>query len=157
MNYPRGSAPIKTAPASAQDTTGGKANAAKPYTGPDEHQLQTALFNKIAAHKNHIKALEMAFAVPNGFFIPGAPRVGGRVKKRFMDEGLSPGVPDLFLMVPRQGFSALAIEMKTPVGVLSKEQRVWRDNLIDYGYRWELCKGPDEAWNVIMDYLGVTK
>jgi hypothetical protein len=134
-------------------TPAAKKSRSRRNMGPSEHDLQTALFNKIRANVRTIPELASCIAVPNGFYVPGKPSTGARIKKKFVDEGLTPGVPDILCLVPRNGHGALAIEMKIPTGYLDPEQKVWRDRLKSSGYRWELCRSVEEAWLVIMDYL----
>jgi hypothetical protein len=76
------------------------------------------------------------FAIPNGGFRSRA--TAGRLKA----EGVSPGVPDLF--VP---FFRFWIEMKrSKGGKLSPEQRDWQEYLTkECGHTWVLCHGADDA------------
>ena len=75
------------------------------------------------------------FAIPNGGYR------GKATAMRLKAEGVSRGVPDLF--VPAWG---LWIEMKREQGgTLSPEQRDWIDYLSDNGYRCIVCKGFDQA------------
>lgn len=75
------------------------------------------------------------FAIPNG---------GARTKAaagKLKAEGLSAGVPDLF--VPAWG---LFIEMKRlKGGVISEEQKDWLDYLASEGYEVMVCRGIDDA------------
>lgn len=75
------------------------------------------------------------FAIPNG---------GKRSKAealRLKAEGVSAGVPDLY--VPAWH---LWIEMKRQAGgVLSSEQKDWRDYLLGIGDGWIVAKGRDDA------------
>ena len=75
------------------------------------------------------------FAIPNGE--QRSPSVACRLKT----EGVSRGVPDLF--VPAWG---LWIEMKrTKGGVVSVEQADWIEYLQGLGYAAVVCRGCDEA------------
>ena len=75
------------------------------------------------------------FAVPNGE--QRSPSVACRLKV----EGVSRGVPDLF--IPAWG---LWIEMKrTKGGVVSVEQADWIEYLQGLGYAAVVCRGCDEA------------
>ncbi len=76
-------------------------------------------------------------AIPNG----GArsPATAGRLKA----EGVSPGVPDLF--VPAWG---LWVEMKRAKGgKISPEQKEWHQYLANCGYRVIVCHGCPDAIN----------
>lgn len=98
------------------------------------------------------------FAIPNG---------GSRAKTtarfsseafRMKREGIRPGVPDLMLAVPKQGYAGLFIEMKRAVKSLSRvspEQKIWHKRLSDIGYMVIVAYGAKEAMSAICEYLGV--
>lgn len=88
------------------------------------------------------------FAIPNGEFR------FKRTAMRLKAQGVSPGVPDLFIPHSSQDFHGLFIEMKrTKGGVLSDHQKKWIAYLKEKGYRVEVCKGFEEAKRVALDYL----
>jgi VRR-NUC domain. len=60
----------------------------------------------------------------------------------------------LFLPVPRDGFHGLYLELKkVRGGRVSPEQRDFLAFVREQGYRAEVCKGWQEAWGVLSDYL----
>ena len=82
--------------------------------------------------------------------------IGGRNKfaliAKYKAEGLTPGVSDLFLCVPKNGFHGLWLEMKDKgksEKSLSSEQATWLDEMRKQGYAagpeyfarpgWESC------------------
>ena len=78
------------------------------------------------------------FAIPNG---------GYRNKVtayKLKQEGVKPGVPDLFFPSLK-----LFIEMKTEKGVMSASQKEWKHKLESCGYRVEMCRGFEEAKKII--------
>lgn len=102
---------------------------------------------------------------------------------RSAQEGVKPGVPDMFLPVPMfvgllatrlvyappyhvpetaRAFTGLYIELKRPVSVgksagrESAEQERWRNYLRSVGYRVEVCYGWEAARACILDYLGLS-
>jgi hypothetical protein len=80
------------------------------------------------------------FAIPNG----GArsQREGGRFKL----EGVSAGVPDLYIPAWR-----CWVEMKRQKGgSLSADQKDWRDYLQSIGDLWFVCKGCEDAKKIII-------
>lgn len=88
------------------------------------------------------------FAIPNG----GArsPSVACRLKA----EGVSRGVPDLFIPAWR-----LFIEMKrVKGGVVSEDQSSWKEYLESCGYRVAICAGCEAAqkevdeWQALHDF-----
>lgn len=90
---------------------------------------------------------DLLFAVPNG----GARDAvtGAKLK----EEGVVAGVADLILFLPRQGFHALCIEMKTAKGVQRKTQKDWQEKVMAQGYKYVVCRSIDDFIAVIQDYL----
>lgn len=73
---------------------------------------------------------------------------------RFKAMGVKPGVPDLCLAVPRNGYHGLYIEMKRREGgKLSADQKKWIDGLQENGYCVQRCDGCHEAEAVLEAYL----
>lgn len=92
--------------------------------------------------------LKMLFAIPNG----GKRNVitAANMKR----EGVKPGVPDLFLAFPSNGYHGLFIEMKKRKGgKVSDSQREWIRNLTACGYMAEVCEGWEKAVEIITKYL----
>lgn len=114
-------------------------------TRGDESRLQEACVNwfrlAFPRYRSHL------ISIPNS----GASTASrGAVLKK---EGLMPGASDLFLFVPRRGFCGLAIEMKTPSGVLASHQLDWGVGLIDEGYLYEVCRDFNSFRSLINLYL----
>lgn len=87
------------------------------------------------------------FSVPNGADVSGTNRI------KLSNEGLLPGVADLFLAVPSLTSHGLFIEMKTPAGTLSDVQRSFRDDVTNQGYKYVVCRSTDEFMIEIINYL----
>ena len=115
---------------------------------PTEHEEQATLIEWTEVQGIRYPELRKIFAIPNG---------GHRnviTARKLKAEGVKPGVPDLFLPVPRNGVRGLFIEIKRRKGGrLSPEQHDWRDFLLSQGYGVEICKGWEEARDVLIDYL----
>ena len=119
-----------------------------PNITPTEHAEQVALFHWARLMSNRWPLLQTMFAVPNG----GARHIA--VARKLKAEGVSAGVPDIFLPVPTDKYHGLFIEMKrTKGGRVSIDQKWWIDNLRINGYRVEVCEGCAEATKVITEYL----
>ena len=113
-----------------------------------EAQEQRALFDWAAYAQNRWPELGLLYHIPNG----GSrdPREAHNLRM----QGVKPGVPDICLPVPRNGYAALYIEMKRKSGgVLSDNQRVWLKALNRAGNRAVVCNGFDEARETILEYL----
>ena len=120
-----------------------------------EHALQCA-----CVHWFRLQYPEYAtllFAVPNG----GARNAitGARLK----DEGVTAGVADLILLLPKwfttwrgeTGFmyAGLCIEMKTPTGRQSPEQRAWQAAVEAQGYKYAIVRDVLGFVKLIQEYL----
>lgn len=74
---------------------------------------------------------------------------------RLKAEGLVPGVADLLLLVPRNGYGCLAIEMKTP-SKKSKQresQIAWEQDATKAGNKYVVCRSIDEFIEAVNSYL----
>lgn len=87
------------------------------------------------------------FAVPNG----GSRNL--REAARMKGEGVTAGVADLILLVPRGGYASLCIEMKSAAGRQSPEQKAWQQAVEKAGNRYVVCRSFDEFRAVVDDYL----
>ena len=112
-----------------------------------EHVEAVTLMRVVRLHEARHPQLRLLFAVPNG---------GDRnkiVAAKMKAEGIKAGVPDYLLPVPRSGFTGLAIELKSMTGCASREQKQWIADLRACGWRAEVCRGWESAWNVIRQYV----
>lgn len=105
-----------------------------------EHQEQSAWFKWFRFQYPDV----LAFAVPNG---------GDRhpaVAKKLKDEGVTAGVPDIFIA---DGNPGLFIEMKAPKGKLQANQKEIIGKLGMAGYNVAVCYGWEQAKEVTQEYL----
>lgn len=113
-----------------------------------ESEEQSTLFTWAFYMTVQIPALRRLFHIPNG---------GSRNKAEaahLKAQGVKKGVPDIFLPRACGKWHGLFIELKrTEGGSLSKDQKEWIDDLNDAGYKAVVCKGWEEAKNVILEYL----
>jgi hypothetical protein len=116
---------------------------------PLEENEQRWLFQWAADAVRRWPELALMHAIPNG---------GKRDRvtaAKLKGEGVKPGIPDIFLPVPRGGFHGLYIELKrTKGGRPSEAQKDMIPRLREQGYRVEICKGFNAAADVIERYLG---
>ena len=79
------------------------------------------------------------------------------VRMRAKKSGYKRGFPDLFIYeiskIGKKLYCGLAIELKVGYNKPTSEQKWWRDQLRDRGYKAEICTGIDEALEVINRYL----
>lgn len=123
---------------------------------PSEHEEQAALIAKCDTWAKAYPELGMLYAIQNEMGIGGK---GGRIigaKRRAA--GRRPGVPDLHLPVPRGGFASCYVELKRRTGGrVSPAQDAWHAKLRAHGHRVVVCRGADEAWAAITQYLGIAE
>ena len=76
---------------------------------------------------------------------------------RLKSEGLKPGVSDLCLPVPLNGYHGMYIEMKRPdhKNKPTREQKDWLDYFNSVGYKAVVCYGYEDAVREIQKYYGV--
>lgn len=110
-----------------------------------EHHLQVECVRwfRLKHHKDGI-----IYAVPNG----GKRTLTEGAIKRF--EGMTVGIPDLHIPVPRKGYASLYIEMKNgKAGRLSENQKEMIERLRSYGNKVEVVRTLDEFMAVVDDYF----
>lgn len=74
---------------------------------------------------------------------------------RLKAQGLMSGYPDLHLFVARRGYHGLFIEMKSPKGRLSENQKIVIARLVEQGHRVTVCNSFESAKDEIIWYLGL--
>ena len=112
-----------------------------------ESEEQILLFEFAALMTNKIPELAELFHVPNGGHRNKA------VAAKLRREGVRAGIPDIFLLVPRNGFHGLAIELKAKGKKPTKAQEEWLERLGKRGYLAVVCHGFEDAKDLILTYL----
>ena len=115
---------------------------------PTEAEEQTTLFRWAEVMSKKWPELTLMHSIPNG----GSRNMVEAVHLKA--QGVKAGIPDIFLPVPRGKHHGLYIEMKRRKGGrLSVEQSKVIGRLRGQGYRAEVCKGWEEARDVIEEYM----
>jgi hypothetical protein len=116
----------------------------KPFKYPFEH-IEQRLFVQWAK-----RAEIPIFAIPNGGLRNRS------VASKLKLEGVSAGVPDLFIPVAVGIYHGLFVEMKRQKGgKLSEEQKVWKLILEYLSYKVIIGKGFESAKEQTMEYLNL--
>lgn len=93
------------------------------------------------------KLSKLLIAIPNG---------GNRnvIEAKIMKgEGVTPGVSDLLLLISKNGFGCLGIEMKSEKGKQTEIQKDWQNDFEKSGNKYTICKSLDEFILIINEYL----
>ena len=72
---------------------------------------------------------------------------------KFKQMGVRAGFPDLSLLVPRKGYHALFIEMKTRTGKQSEHQKDYQADLERQGYKYAICRSVEDFIKVVEEYM----
>ncbi len=117
---------------------------------PTEYEEQTAIFRLSQLYVRQYPELRWLNGSLNGVRLT----IGQAVKAK--KAGNVKGYPDIFLPVRRGKYSGLFIELKrVKGGSIQAEQQEWREFLLSQGYSHHFCRGCDEAWKIILEYLGL--
>lgn len=74
------------------------------------------------------------------------------VAAKLHGQGVRRGAPDFVIASPgREGGVVVFIELKSNVGVMSADQRKWRDALRGSRARWALCRSVEEVAVVLAE------
>lgn len=114
----------------------------------DEHHAQVALFQWAALESRRWPELEDMFATLNGLRLT----IGQAVKAKAA--GMTKGIADIWLPVPRGDYHGLVIELKKAKGGKKSDEQVKRiARLVSRGYFACFCAGFDEARETIENYM----
>lgn len=115
---------------------------------PTESAEQQTLFQWAKMASGKWPELELLYHIPNEG--KRSYKTGARLKA----EGLRSGVPDICLPVARGGHHGLYIELKRVRNSrVTKAQLDWIEALVAQGYVAAVCRGCDEAIELITGYL----
>jgi hypothetical protein len=116
-----------------------------------EHQHQTALVQWFRLQYPKFKL--HLFAIPNGAHLAGDARLRAIKMNAMKAEGLTPGASDLFLMIPKNNYHGLFVEMKTTGGKVSDNQKDFMGAANAMNYKTVVCYGFDDGKKAIKEYL----
>lgn len=112
-----------------------------------EAEEQEAVMVWARYNERNFPCLKYLFHIPNG----GTRNVAEAVHLKRM--GVKPGVPDLLLPYPHNGYAGLWIEMKSEKGRATALQNEWIEAMNKAGYMAVVCHGAGAAINCIRMYL----
>lgn len=116
-----------------------------------EHDLQSQCVQWFRAQ--YPKKRMLLFSSLNGARLAGTKMQRVKQWRRLEQAGAVKGVPDLFLSIPSGDLAGLYIEMKTPKGRQTPEQKEFEVNAIREGYGYAVPRSLDEFIRVVRAYL----
>ena len=97
---------------------------------------------------------DLLFSIPNG--IPLANQnIRTKIYNKLKEEGLQPGVPDLFLAVGNSIYNGMFIEIKSKTDRLRKKQVDMICALEQQNYKCVVVRSVDEFIEIIDEYLRI--
>lgn len=94
---------------------------------------------------------ELTWHTPNG----GArTKAGGAALRR---QGVKPGVPDIYVAIPNDGYHGYFIELKSKGAKTTEHQDKMHVNLERNGYKVDICYSWTEAKDNLLAYLRGTE
>jgi hypothetical protein len=87
------------------------------------------------------------------FHCPNGGRRSPQEGKWLKLEGVRAGVSDLILLLPRSGYHALVLELKTDEGRLSQAQKDFLETAASNGYKACVCFSTETAIQAITNYM----
>ena len=119
----------------------------------DEHsRLQKACVKWFRYQHSDIK--DLLFSIPNG--IPLANQnIRTKIYNKLKEEGLQPGVPDLFLAVCNSIYNGMFIEIKSKRDHLRKKQVDMIRALEQQNYKCVVVRSVDEFIEIVDEYLRI--
>lgn len=117
-----------------------------------EHEVQATVVQYIQSCYPGV----LFHSIPNGARLASGKdnRIAIMRMNILKQEGLLPGVCDLFLAEARGYFNGFYLELKTDKGKLSENQEWFIAHAEKKGYYTAVCFGVDEAIEMIDQYMG---
>jgi hypothetical protein len=126
---------------------------------PSESDAQAAYFDWLALIKattSHgcFRLADFTFSVPNGTILAGTTQERARYMQYLKRRGLKPGVSDIVIALPANGYHGAYLELKRDKKARASDaQVIWRDRMTSVGYYARICVGLDELKAETMNYF----
>lgn len=111
----------------------------------EEHEIQVSCIKWFRLQYRQYE--KILFAIPNGAYKSKA--AAGMMKA----EGLTAGVADLCLALPRGRYGALYIEMKQKGNYQQANQKEWEKECLKAGNLYVVCRSIEEFMKAVNEYM----
>lgn len=118
-----------------------------------EERKRTARQREAELQRACVRWFRMQYPQHLLFHIPNGGRRNAREAAFLKSEGVTAGIPDLFLAAGRHGFNGLFIEMKAGRNTATPAQKEMMVRLGLAGYLCVVCRSFDEFRDEVMKYL----
>ena len=115
----------------------------------NENELQEQFFTWLTA----IGVRDYAFAIPNGMHVGGGLRRRSIYIAALKRQGLTPGVSDVFISLPRGKYHGLYLELKYGTNKMTAQQRAFQALMEAAGYAVGEARTLDQAKEIVGNYL----
>lgn len=126
---------------------------------PSENDIQAQFFEYLTTLRttpDNLPVRDHAFAVPNGMQIAGGPKARGKYMNAMKRRGLTPGVSDVVLALPRGQYHGAFFELKRDEDAhVSNEQSSFRNRMDERGYYAVIACGWESLKSHVDHYLGL--
>jgi hypothetical protein len=112
---------------------------------PSEHVIQAAYFQWVRLRYPDLKLI---YATPN------AAKRSPQLARYMLAEGLTAGIPDVNIDIPRGDYAGARIEFKKRDGRVTPEQKEAQRQLAGAGYWVIECRSTEAAIDATKSYLG---
>lgn len=112
----------------------------------EESDMQSEFFNKVFTVFPKLPR-KLLFAIPNG---GSRNKIEAANMKR---QGVTAGVADVILLVPKKGFASLCIEFKTKTGRQSDEQKEFQFQAEKCGSKYVVVRSVEQALREVKEYI----
>ena len=119
------------------------------YRATEEDLIQIAYFDLIKTYRPKYEDLWMVYSIPNGL------KLHPLTAQKAVDSGLTKGIWDINIDVPRGTYHGARIEVKTTKGYLTSDQKRYKDRYNVNNYLAVVCRSTDELWKFTLDYIGL--
>ena len=87
------------------------------------------------------------------FHVPNGGQRNRVEAAKFKAMGVRPGVPDLLLILPRHGYSYLAMELKVGKNTQTDSQKTYQSKMSENGGKYIVIRSIDEFIDAVNGYL----